>query len=100
MFGAGVVIGINGGLVNANALHSNGFANLEGDKSKKLIYSALATRSEQTYAVLEGSQIRLGQSICLRDNRDEVDTRTEALHDFDVKRFETALPIRKLASEN
>ena len=38
-----------------------------------------------SYALLEGVQVVLGESIGLGNNRNKVNTGTQTLHDFNVK---------------
>jgi hypothetical protein len=66
VLGSGLVIFLNGRLVDLNAL---GFDN----------------RSD---AGLEARQVGRGQGVSFGDNGNEVDTRAEALHDFDIERLQ------------
>lgn len=42
-----------------------------------------------TYSCLEADEVLWGECISFCDDRDEIDTCAETLHDFDVKRLES-----------
>ena len=42
----------------------------------------------RTYSLLEAGQVSWAQSIGLGDNRNQVDSGTQSLHDLDVKRLQ------------
>ena len=46
-------------------------------------------KRSRTYSQFELLQVDGAQGISLGDDRDEVDTSTQALHDLDIKRLET-----------
>jgi hypothetical protein len=43
---------------------------------------------DRTYSLLEASQVSRAESIRLRNNRDQVDSRAQSLHDLNIQRFQ------------
>ena len=48
-----------------------------------------------SYALLEGIQVVLGESIRLRNDGDQVDTGAQTLHDLDVQGLETVSSLSR-----
>jgi hypothetical protein len=43
---------------------------------------------KQTYSLLEAGQVSRAESICLRNNRDQVNSRAQSLHDLNIQRLQ------------
>ena len=73
--------------VNPDSLRSNDFANLNKHKRRQKAELKHNGDTVATYALLEHEEVVLGQSVGLGDHGDEVNTGSEALHDFNVQRL-------------
>lgn len=49
---------------------------------------SVGRESRETHPGLESEEICWAESVCLGDDRDEVDAGAEALHDFNIQRLE------------
>jgi hypothetical protein len=81
---AGFIVLLKWGLVDLDALGLN-------DSAYLLVVSYNEPSNDgdgSTYPLLELQQILWAESIGLGDNRNEIDTRTETLHDLNVKRLQ------------
>lgn len=87
MLEASLVVFLEWWGVDLNALGLNDSSNLS---EKKLVerFSAFAFQC-LTYAVLELDEVGWRKGVSLGDNWNEVDTSTQALHDFNVERLKS-----------
>jgi hypothetical protein len=67
MLCSGLVVGLDRGLVNTDSLCGDDLPN----------------------ALLENEEVVLGEGVGFSNNRDEIDTRAETLHDLDVERLQS-----------
>jgi len=94
IFSSGLVIGIDGGLVNADALSGDHLANLQ----KVGIRSLKRQWGGDSYSLFERVKVVLGQRIRLCDYGNQVYACPETLHDFNVQGLEPGGGVRTMGN--
>ena len=95
MLGGGLVIRVNGGLVDADALRLDDVPDLQTEGSASPLHKS---RAVGTHPLLEQREVVLGKSISLRDDGDQVDPCAQALHDLNVEGLESVVRRRRLST--
>jgi hypothetical protein len=86
VLGSSLVILLDGGLVDLDALGFDDSANLE-EICEILVFEL--SEGRLSYLGLELRKVRWAEGICLGNNRNQVHSRAKSLHNFDIEGLES-----------